>query len=50
MSAVTQKFFSYVPALSTTGSVAPFSLPNNFTEAEITARADQEITPKDKTI
>ena len=48
MSPVTQKFFSYVPALSTTGSVAPFSIPDNFTEAEITARADQEITSKDK--
>jgi len=48
MSPVTQKFFSYVPALSSNGSVAPFSLPNNFTEAEITARADQEITSKDK--
>jgi hypothetical protein len=48
MSPVTQKFFGYVPALSATGSVAPFSLPNNFTEAEITARADQEIGSKDK--
>jgi hypothetical protein len=48
MSPVTQKFFNYVPALTTTGSVAPFSTPNQYTEAEITARADQEITPKDK--
>ncbi len=43
-----EDMFGYVPALSATGSVAPFSLPNNFTEAEITARADQEITSKDK--
>lgn len=48
MSPVTQKFFNYVPKLSATGSVAPFSSPNNFTEAEITARADQELTSKDK--
>ena len=48
MSSVTKTMFGYLPALSTTGSVAPFSLPNNFTEAEITARADQEITSKDK--
>ena len=48
MSSVTQKFFNYVPALTSTGTVASFSLPNNFTMAEITARADQEITPKDK--
>ena len=48
MSPVTQKFFNYVPALTTTGQVAPFSTPNQYTEAEITARADQEITPKDK--
>ena len=48
MSPVTKTMFSYLPALSATGSVAPFSLPNNFTEAEITARADQEITSKDK--
>ena len=48
LSPVSQKFFNYVPALSATGAVAPFQLPNNFTEAEITARADQELTPKDK--
>ncbi len=48
MSPVSQKFFNYVPALSATGAVAPFALPNNFTEAEITARADQELGPKDK--
>src|SRR5208282_2167892 len=30
MSPVTQKFFTYVPALSATGAVAPFSLPNDF--------------------
>ncbi len=48
LSPVSQKFFNYVPALSTTGAVAPFQLPNNFVEAEITARADQELTPKDK--
>ena len=48
MSPVSKAFFGYVPALSANGSVAPFSLPNNFTLAEITARADQELTPKDK--
>ena len=48
MSPVTQKFFNYVPALTATGNVAAFQIPNNFVEAEITARADQEITPKDK--
>ncbi len=48
MSSVTKTMFGYLPALSATGSVAPFSLPNNFTEAEITARADQELTSKDK--
>jgi hypothetical protein len=48
LSPVTAKFFNYVPALSTTGAVAPFQLPNNFVEAEITARADQELGAKDK--
>jgi hypothetical protein len=48
LSPVTQKFFNYVPALSTTGAIAPFQLPNNFVEAEITARADQEIGAQDK--
>ena len=37
----------YLPALTTTGSVL-ITKPNNYTQAEITARVDQELTPKDK--
>jgi hypothetical protein len=47
LSPVTQNFFKYVPALTTSGSVQ-YQEPDNFDLAEITATADQELTPKDK--
>ena len=47
LSPVTANFFKYVPPLTTTGSVL-YSQPSNFGYAEITARVDQELTPKDK--
>ncbi|MGH9604777.1 MAG: carboxypeptidase regulatory-like domain-containing protein [Terracidiphilus sp.] len=47
LSPVTQSFLKYVPALTSSGSVL-FQQPNLYGYAEITARADQELTPKDK--
>ena len=47
MSPVTTNFFKYVPALTASGSIF-YQEPNNFTLAEITAKVDQELTPKDK--
>jgi hypothetical protein len=47
LSSVTTNFLKYVPALTSTGSVL-YQLPNDFGFAEITARADWEMTPKDK--
>jgi hypothetical protein len=47
LSAVTQKFLTYVPALTASGSVL-YQEPDNFDLAEITARADQELGAKDK--
>jgi hypothetical protein len=47
LSSVTTNFLKYVPALTSTGAVL-YRQPNNFGFAEITARADEELTPKDK--
>ncbi len=47
LSPVTANFFKYVPPLTSTGSVL-YSQPNLFGYDEITARADDELTPKDK--
>jgi hypothetical protein len=47
LSSVTANFLKYVPSLTTSGAVL-FQNPNFYDLAEITARADQELTPKDK--
>ncbi len=47
LSPVTASFLKYVPPLNTTGSVL-YSQPNLFGYGEITARVDDELTPKDK--
>ena len=47
LSAVSANLLKYLPALSTGGSVTVIK-PNLYGQAEITARADQELTPKDK--
>ena len=47
LSPVTANFFKYVPPLTTSGSVL-YTQPSLFGYAEITARVDDELTPKDK--
>jgi hypothetical protein len=47
LSPVTKDFFNYVPALTTTGSVL-YTQPSLFGYAEIAAKVDDELTPKDK--
>jgi len=47
LSPVTGGLLGYLPALTSTGSQFIIK-PNIYTQAEITARADTEITPKDK--
>jgi len=47
LSAVTKNLLADVQPLTSGGGVL-FQEPNNYVEAEITARADQELTPKDK--
>ncbi|HEY1648448.1 MAG TPA: carboxypeptidase regulatory-like domain-containing protein [Terracidiphilus sp.] len=47
LSSVTANFLKYVPALTSTGSVL-YQQPNLFGLAEITARVDQGLGPKDK--
>ncbi len=47
LSPVTVNLLSHLPALTSTGSQLIVK-PNVFTQAEITARADTELTPKDK--
>jgi hypothetical protein len=47
LSPVTVNLLKDVQPLTSAGSVL-FQQPNNYVEAEITARADQELTPKDK--
>jgi hypothetical protein len=47
LSPVATNVLKVVPALTTAGSVL-ITKPNIFSEAEITARADQEMGPKDK--
>lgn len=48
LSPVAAKLLTYVPALTTTGNPGSVVKPNIFTLAEITARVDREMTPKDK--
>ncbi len=47
LSPVTGGLLGYLPALTSTGSQFIIK-PNIYTQAEITARADTELTPKDK--
>jgi hypothetical protein len=47
LSSVTANFLKYVPALTSTGSVL-YQQPDLYGLAEITARVDTELTPKDK--
>jgi hypothetical protein len=47
LSSVTANFLKYVPPLTTSGSVL-YQIPDLYGFAEITARVDQELTPKDK--
>jgi hypothetical protein len=47
LSPVTKNLLADVQPLTSAGSVL-FQQPNNYVEAEITARVDQELTPKDK--
>ena len=44
---MTKNFLKYVPPLTSTGAVL-FQQPSLWSFAEITARADEELTPKDK--
>jgi hypothetical protein len=44
---VTKNLLQHLPALTTSGAVT-IQLPNIFTQAEITARGDTELTPKDR--
>ena len=47
VSPVAVNLLKYVPALNSSGSVL-ITKPNIYTQAEITARVDNELTPKDK--
>lgn len=47
LSPVTANLLKYLPALTSTGSQF-ITKPNVYSQAEITARVDQEVTPKDK--
>jgi len=47
LSSVTKNLLGYLPALTTSGSQLVIK-PNVFSLAEITARVDREMTPKDK--
>ena len=47
LSSVTKNFLKYVPPLTSTGAIL-FQQPSLWSFAEITARADEELTPKDK--
>jgi hypothetical protein len=47
VSPVAVSLLKYLPALTSTGSVL-ITKPNIYTQAEITARVDQELSPKDK--
>jgi hypothetical protein len=44
---VTKNLLTHLPPLTTSGSI-PYQQPNMYTLAEITARGDTELTPKDK--
>jgi hypothetical protein len=48
LSPVASKLLTYLPALTTSGNPGGVIKPNFYGQAEITARADQELTPKDK--
>jgi Carboxypeptidase regulatory-like domain len=47
LSPVTKNFLTYVPALTTSGSVL-YTQPSLFGYAEMAAKVDDELTPKDK--
>lgn len=47
LSPVTKNLLTFLPTLTSTGSELVIK-PNVYTQAEITARGDQELTPKDK--
>jgi len=47
LSTVTTNLLKYLPSLTQTGSVL-FAKPNFYGQAEITAKVDEELTPKDK--
>jgi Carboxypeptidase regulatory-like domain len=48
LSPVAGKLLTYLPALTTTGNPGGVVKPNVYNQAEITARVDTELTPKDK--
>ncbi len=48
LSSVAVNLLKYLPALTTSGNPGNVTKPNNYGQAEITARVDQELTPKDK--
>ena len=47
LSPVTANFLKYIPPLTTSGSIL-YQVPDLFGFAEITARVDQQLTPKDR--
>jgi len=47
LSPISVNLLKYLPSLTSTGSVL-ITKPNVYSQAEITARVDQEVTPKDK--
>jgi hypothetical protein len=48
LSPVAVNVLKYLPALTTTGNPGPVIKPSFYRQAEITARVDDELTPKDK--
>ncbi|MGD0292604.1 MAG: carboxypeptidase regulatory-like domain-containing protein [Terracidiphilus sp.] len=48
LSTPSKNLLGHLPALSSGSGAVSLLLPNNFTMAEITARGDTELTPKDK--
>jgi len=48
LSPVSAKLLTYLPALTTTGNPGGVVKPNFYSQAEITARVDTELTPRDK--
>ena len=48
LSPISANVFKYLPALTASGNPGGVVKPNFYSQAEITARADWELTPKDK--